>query len=214
MEIDFFGGNCFRIKTKKASIIVDDNLIKMGGKSIQTDKTAAFYTSTLLKDEVSSRKSILMIDSPGEFEVGDLTVTGVQARAHTDTSEQMSATVFQFMIDGKTVSVIGHVHPDISVEVAELIGGTDVLVIPVGGNGFTLDPTGAAKVIKKVEPSIVIPSQYDIKGLSYEVPAQSLEEFGKLPTITLEEPQESFKLGSDTGENVVHAKVVTLTAGK
>jgi L-ascorbate metabolism protein UlaG (beta-lactamase superfamily) len=210
MEIEFFGANCFRITTKKTVILVDDNLSKIGRKSVQSEKTTVFYTSKTLIDETSAIKSKLMLDSPGEYEVGDVTVIGVQARAHTDTENHESSTVFQFMKDSQTITVLGHIHPDISVAVSELIGGTDVLIVPVGGNGFTLDPTGALKVIKKVEPSVVIPSQYDIKGLNYEVPAQPLEEFGKLPTITLEDPIDSFKLESNTEENVVQTKIITL----
>ena len=54
------------------------------------------------------------------------------------------------------------------------------LVVPVGGNGFTLDSIGATSIIKKTEPSIVVPSQYDIAGMDYEVPAQQIEEFIKI----------------------------------
>jgi len=152
-----------------------------------------------------------MIDGPGEYEVGDLTITGVQARSHTDTEDQMSATIFQFMADGQSVSVLGHVHPDISIDVTEFIAGTDVLIIPVGGNGYTLDPTGAAKIIKKAEPGVIIPSQYEVKGLSYEVPAQALTEFGKLPNISLEDPQDSYKLGgSSVDDGATQSKVVVL----
>lgn len=54
------------------------------------------------------------------------------------------------MYAGQTATFTGHVHPDISDDALELISGTDVLIIPVGGNGFTLDPTGAASIIKKL----------------------------------------------------------------
>lgn len=216
MEIEFFGANSFRIKTKKAAVVVDDNLNKVGSKSIVDDKTTLFYTNQNLIDESAKNSSKLMVDSPGEFEVGDITATGKQARAHMDKEDEMTATVFKFMANGQTVTVLGHVHPNLSNDVEEFISGTDVLLIPVGGNGYTLDPIGATKIIKKAEPEIVIPSQYEIKGFSYEVPAQSLEELEKLPTTTLEEAQDSLKLGDSKSEeaSATQTRVVVLNAIK
>ena len=74
MELEFFGGNCFRIKTKQTTIVIDDNLEVMGKKSILSDKTAAFYTSSVVA-QPEKNPSYLMIDTPGEFEVGDVTVS-------------------------------------------------------------------------------------------------------------------------------------------
>ena len=210
MEIEFFGGNCFRIKSKQTSIVVDDNLSKIGKKTITNDKTAAFFTSALTKDEKVANVARLVIDGAGEFEVGDITVKGVQARAHIDEDGKHSATVFQFMFGGQTITVLGHVHPDLSDDVMELISGTDVLVVPVGGNGFTLDPVGASSVIKKVEPDVVIPSQYDIKGINYEVPAQGIEEFGKVSSLNLEDVQDSFKLVRAVDDSTAQTRVVVL----
>ena len=214
MELEFFGGNCFKLKTKNTTIVVDDNLNKIGGKSIQNDKTVGFYTSNTIYDEKAARQSRLVIRTAGEFEVGDVTVTGLQTRSHTDTEEEQSATVLQFMYGTQTVTLLGHIHPDISHEVTELISGTDVLIVPVGGNGFTLDPTGAASLIKKAEPSIVIPSQYAIEGLTYEVPAQGLEEFAKVIPVNMDDVQDSLKLVKVAEDANSQAKVVVLKVTK
>jgi len=212
VEIEFLGGNCFRIKTKNVTVIVDDNLSKIGGQSPQSDKTVAFYTSPDVRGDVKTA-SRLVIDTPGEFEVGDLTVTGVQTRAHMDEDDKRTATVYQFMLAGQTVTVLGHVHPDLAPEVTELAGGTEVLIVPVGGNGYTLDPTGAATIVKAVEPGVVIPSQYDINGLSYEMPAQPLEAFTKLLTTEELTPVDSLKLAKTGTEDLTsgQTKVVVLS---
>lgn len=210
MELEFFGGNCFRIKSKQTTITIDDNLSKLGRKSITTDKSVAFFSSAILRDEKVCEEARLVIDGAGEFEVGDITVKGIQARAHMDESDKQTATIFQFMFGGQTITVLGHVHPDLDDTAIELISGTDVLVLPVGGNGFTLDPVGASSVIKKVEPDVVVPSQYDIKGLNYEVPAQGLEEFGKVSSLNLEDVQDSLKLVRASEDSSVQTRVVVL----
>lgn len=194
MELEFFGANCFRIKTKQTMIVIDDNLSKLGKKSVTSDKAVAFFTSKATMDDKSLSSARLVVSEPGEFEVGDITVTGAQTRSHMDEEGERTATVFQFMFGGQTITILGHVHPNISGEVTELISGTDVLVVPVGGNGYTLDPIGATSLIKKVEPDLVVPSQYEIKGFNYEVPAQPLEEFAKVSSFSLEEPLDSLKL--------------------
>ena len=215
MEIEFFGANCFKIKTKNVVIVVDDNLNQLGAKSIVSDKSVLFYTNKGLVDAKSVSVSRLMIDSPGEYEVGDVTVTGMQVRAHMDSGDEMTSAVFQFRADSQTITVMGHVHPDISSEVTEFVSGTDVLIVPVGGNGYTLDPVGAAKVIKKTEPGVIIPSHYKIKGLDYEVPAQELSEFGDLATVTIGEPQDSYKLNGDIVDELsAPEKVIVLNVKK
>ena len=39
------------------------------------------------------------------------------------------------------------------------IGKVDILFLPIGG-GFTLDPRGAAEVVRQLRPSVVIPMHY------------------------------------------------------
>ncbi len=47
----------------------------------------------------------------------------------------------------------------------------DLLIVPVGGNGYTVDPVGAMKLIKAIEPKLVVPSHYADKALKYPVPS-------------------------------------------
>jgi L-ascorbate metabolism protein UlaG (beta-lactamase superfamily) len=200
MEIEYYGANCFRIKTKEANIVIDDNIATLGGKVVAKGDEVLVYTSTSLSNEKAIAASRLVLDSAGEYEVGDISVTGIQTRGHMDESGVETATVYQFIYKGTTVTVLGHVHPDLSDEVSELAGGTDVLIVPVGGNGYTLDAVGATGAIKKTEPDVVIPSQYDIAGLTYEVPGAPLEEFLKTSGLQQAEPTDSYKLDKPNAE--------------
>lgn len=209
MELEYFGANCFRIKTKQTTIVVDDNLEAIGKKSLLNEKSAAIFTNPSIV-RPTKNTSYLTIDTPGEFEVGDVTIKSLQVRSHTDEEGLETAVVFQFMHDGQTIGVVGHVHPDMSAETLELISGSDVLIVPVGGNGYTLDPIGAASVVKKTEPSIVVPSQYDVKGINYEVPAQPLEEFIKVASLPINEPIDALKLSKVTDDGTGQTRLVVL----
>ena len=210
MEIEFFGANCIRLKTKEAHIVVDDNLSTIGSKTITTDKAALFYTNKELTDASATKQARLVIDTAGEFEIGDVTVTGEQTRSHMDEEGKETATVLLFMVGNQTVTVLGHVHPELSNSVVEMLGGTDVLIIPVGGNGYTLDAVAAASIIKKAEPGVVIPTHYDAKQLKFEVPAQPLEEFIKVASLQAGEPVDSFKIGKSADTESTQTSLVVL----
>jgi len=74
----------------------------------------------------------------------------------------------------------------------------DVLVVPVGGNGYTVDPVGALKLIKAIEPKLVVPTHYDDKTLKYPVPQQTLE--GALKELGMEPKETVAKLRLKPGE--------------
>ncbi len=173
MDIEFFGANCVRLTTKKASVVVDDNLPHIGGKSITRPSDVTVSTQDVLAVAASDQ---LAIKTPGEFEVMNVSVHGIAARAHTDQPGQMTATMYKFIGDDSHILVTGHIYPELDDKQLEAIGRVDVLIIPVGGNGYTLDPLGALKIIRKIEPGVVIPTQYTVTGLNYEVPALSLED--------------------------------------
>lgn len=172
MELQYFGGNCVRLSTKKAVIVVDDNLADLGQKSITKNGDIALFTGA---HGVPAADARLVIDQPGEYEVSDISIQGIAARAHIDEPDQHRATMFKIISDDLRIAVVGHIYPELTDDQLEALGMIDVLIIPVGGSGYTLDGVGALKVIKKIEPKLVIPTHYDEKGLTYAVPQQPLE---------------------------------------
>lgn len=189
MEIKYFGGNCIKIVTRKSSIIIDDQ-VNTSGKSLSTDKDIVIHT---YPTEVES-KAVFLIDGPGEYEVSDISVSGVAAQAHTDESKTHNNTMYRIIIEGIRIAVVGHVYPDITEDQLEAIGTIDILIIPVGGNGYTLDGIGAHKVIQGIEPKIVIPTHYDDGKTKYEVPQTDLETALKTLAMEPSETVETLKL--------------------
>ncbi|MGZ6004563.1 MAG: MBL fold metallo-hydrolase [Candidatus Saccharimonadales bacterium] len=172
MEIEFYGANCFRINTKKTAIVIDDNLSELGAKSVTRPGDVVLYTSPHKELEAEPR---ILIDQPGEYEVSNISVQGIPARSHMDEDGKQTATIYKVTADDVRLAVVGHIYPELTDDELEQIGTVDILLIPVGGNGYTLDPVGALKIIKKIEPKIVVPSHYEDKKLKYEVPQQDLE---------------------------------------
>ena len=112
-----------------------------------------------------------------------------------------SATIFKLTTIDLRVAIVGHIFPDLSEEQLEAIGTVDVLIVPIGGNGYTLDSIGVLKVIKKIEPKIIIPTHYADSTISYEVPQVELSD--ALHNMSLEPSETTPKLkvkGSDLPE--------------
>lgn len=183
MEIKFYGANCVRISNKKVSVLVDDDLLSHGLKSVANDEDIAIFTL----EKGSKNPNRFLIEGPGEYEISEVSVRGIPARAHLDESGTR-ATIYSLQTQGFSIGVLGHIHPDLSDDQLEKLGLLDVLIVPVGGSGYTLDATGAANLVKKIEPKIVIPTHYTDKAVQYEVPQAEVDLF--LKELGVSEPEE------------------------
>ena len=54
-----------------------------------------------------------------------------------------------------------------------------MVILPVGGGGYTLDATGAAQLMRKLDAKIALPIHYAGTAPSYEVPQDNLNVFVK-----------------------------------
>lgn len=205
MDIQYFGGNAVTITTKKARVVVDDNMVELGKKPIARDGDIVLFTGA--HGDVPGAR--LLIGQPGEYEVAGISVYGFAARGHMDEEKVKTATLYKLMIDDTRILVTGHIYPELTEKQLEEIGVIDVMIVPVGGNGYTLDPIGALKLIKKVEPKLVIPTHYADEALNYAVPQQTLEQ--ALQTLSMEAAETVDKLklkGSDLSEGGMKLVVV------
>lgn len=195
MDLQFHGANCITLATKQARIVIDDNIVELGGKAVSKPGDITLFTGTH-GDPVGTAK--IVIDQPGEYEVSGVSIYGIVARAHIDEANQKTATMFKLVIDDLRILITGHVYPEFSDSQLEAIGMVDVMIVPVGGNGYTLDGIGALKVIKKVEPKLVIPTHFEDTSLHFPVPQQSLEE--AIKTFGLESKEVGNKLKIKHGD--------------
>ena len=191
MDIQYFGANCIRISTKKATVVIDDNLAEVGLSAITKDGDVVLRT---FGDDTAKKKPKIVIAGPGEFEVSDVSIKGVAARAHMDQEKEKTTTMYKLDIQDVRIAIVGHVFPDLHEDEVEEMGTIDVLIVPVGNSGYTLDGVGAAKVIRTLEPKLVIPTHYEDKAVKYEVPQQSLEEALKDLPFEKQEPVSKLKL--------------------
>jgi hypothetical protein len=204
MELQYYGANCLRLSAKKAQIVVDDNLAELGLKDMTKPSDISLRTSR----EFPEHKDVAFAaELPGEYEVAGVVIHGIAARSHMDEEGQQSAVIYTIEADESKVAILGHIYPELSEDQLEQIGLVDVAVVPVGGNGYTLDGVGALKVIKQIEPKVVIPTHYADPKIKYQVPQTALADAVKSLGMEVSETVGKYKIKptelSDTAKLVV-----------
>lgn len=191
MDIQFYGANCISIGNKQFRIVVDDNLADLGKKSVLKNGDIVLYTGP---HSIPKIDSPFVVNHPGEYEVSGVFIYGIAARAHMDEAGKKDATIFKIIANDVRIGVLGHVYPELTERQLEQLGSIDVLFVPVGGNGYTTDPVGALKLIKKIEPKVVIPTHFDDASLTFPVPQQTLEQAISVLSMEPKEALDKLKL--------------------
>ncbi|HEY5550016.1 MAG TPA: MBL fold metallo-hydrolase [Candidatus Saccharimonadales bacterium] len=203
MELQYFGANCLRISTKKAQIVIDDNLDKLGLKSVTKPTDISLHTQA----GIPSKTAQFTADMPGEYEISGIVIHGIATRAHINGETKKNAVVYIIAADDMRIAVLGHIYPDLSEDQLEAVGHVDIAIVPVGNNGYTMDGVGALQVIKKIEPKVVIPTHYADKSIKYEVQqvelTEALKNLGMEPAETLDKYKPNRAEWTDTAKLIV-----------
>src|ERR1700745_1175586 len=151
MEITYLGAGCVRLSGKQLSVICDpfDESYGLGKISAKADVVTHSVTEGL-----SKVGDVMVLDMPGEYEIKGAMITGVPAKRNTD-EDGTRATVFSIIIDGINVVVTGNISGNVYSKQVEPLGNVDVLVVPVGNHGLTMDAQAASEVVTQLEPSYV-----------------------------------------------------------
>jgi len=190
MEITYYGSNCIKLATKKVAVVIDDTIDK--GNAVAQKDDIVIATNKVIKRHDKGR---FVINSPGEYEVSEVSVHGIASHLHFD--EAALSTLYAIHMNGYSIAVIGHSVGKLSEAQLEALGVVDILIIPVGGHGYTLDAVAASALIKEIEPKMVIPTHYDDSVTAYEVAQAPLSEFLKvyggsdqeqIPSLKLKDP--------------------------
>lgn len=176
MEIGYKGANCVVIKDKKVLIVVDPTS-NVSVKDAENPDAVILATQERFAKSEDSAKNFV-IDMPGEYEHKNVSVRGIPMHIHTD-KDGVRGTAYRMETDDVRIAIIGHIDAPLSDDDLENLGVVDVLVIPVGGNGYTLDAKDAATIVRQISPKVVIPTHFADDKIKYEVPQDSVDVFIK-----------------------------------
>ncbi len=175
-DIEYKGGNSIIISTKKTTAVIDPKLSVVGLKDLKTKDAVEIATEA--RFSVGGEEARLTIEGPGDYEIGDFSIHGIPAIRHLDTeATEPLSTMYRIEVGDIRIALIGNIAPKLSEDQQEEIGLVDILVLPVGGGGYTLDATSAAAIVRQIDPKMVIPVHYADREVTYEVPQDTLETF-------------------------------------
>lgn len=218
MEIKYLGHSSFLIKTKTAKVVTDPydpDLVGMKFPKTEADiiTVSHHHEDHDQVDQVQlppTGSAPLIIDMPGEFEKMGVRIFGYKS-FHDDKKGEERGENILYKIEGEGISVLhcgdlGFVPDDSFID---SIGDVDILLVPTGGF-FTIDPSSASELVKKVEPSIVIPMHFNHAKLNQKNFGQltQVEEFTK--KFGIEKPVVMPKLVYKREEGEEEMKIIVL----
>ena len=92
MDMQFYGANCIVLFNKQNRVVIDDNLTSLGSKTVSKDGDICLFTG---RHASVAGKPKLLIDTPGEYEVSNVSIFGLQARAHMDEGSKKTAVIYK-----------------------------------------------------------------------------------------------------------------------
>ncbi len=169
MVITYHGGQCFKVSFGDVTLAFDP--ISKQSKLAENKFGADIALVSLRHPDFNGvaqathgGKEPFVIDSPGEYEVGDVVVRGFGVTTLYEKKERFN-TIYQVQLEGMNIVFLGALgNPEIEPKILGEFGDIDILFIPIGG-GDVLEAPQAAKLAAKLEAHVIIPMHFDAKAL-------------------------------------------------
>jgi L-ascorbate metabolism protein UlaG (beta-lactamase superfamily) len=193
VNIQYYGHSCFKMTTKPHGRATQDVVIftdpfdrSFGLRPPQGHADIVFVSHNHYDhNNVSALKNDpVVLDLPGEYSVKGINAIGIDTfHDEKGGAERGHNTVFVIETEDLKICHLGDLGADLASGQLEEIDGIDVLFIPVGGK-YTIDGKKAAELVKKIDPKIVIPMHYKVKGSSLDISDEKkfCSEMGNCPT--------------------------------
>lgn len=161
MDITWYGFSCFRITERGHTTVVTDphhpqlDLAKLG---LKADLVTISHES--MAEQVDAiRGEKYVINGAGEYEVGELFVTGIPLHVQDSESSKVRSNIAYHLEYPNNLNVLhlGLLHQQLDQSIIEQLDEVHVLLLPVGG--AVLSGDDLADLVSMIEPSYVLPMQ-------------------------------------------------------
>ena len=190
MIITWLGQACFKMQNKVGPdgvTIVTDPFDKTTGlkpPNFEADIVTVSHDHYDHNNIKTIRGNPFVINSAGEYEIKSVFIEGVESyHDEKQGNERGDNVIYRIDMDNISVTHLGDLGHVLDNKQLEKLTGTDILLIPVGGK-YTIDAKKAMEVVSQIEPRIVIPMHYRVKGLKIDVEGvdKFIKEMGVKPT--------------------------------
>jgi L-ascorbate metabolism protein UlaG (beta-lactamase superfamily) len=166
MIINWYGEGCFRVQEGEVSFMTDpfDASIGLASPRIKADmvlKTLTAFPRAFGKNDKDSKFEFI-IDGAGEYNIKEIDIVGLPI--FKESASTFLKTIYIVKTPTANLCFLGHLSSFPDANILEHLEIVDVLFVPAGGEPF-LGQKEAVKLIKHLEPKIVIPMFFKVPGL-------------------------------------------------
>ncbi|MEK7629936.1 MAG: MBL fold metallo-hydrolase [Patescibacteria group bacterium] len=155
MVITYQGENYFKFQAGSLTVLLDPT-------NQRSFKGAQVVLSTLKPALVATEEidgEPIFIDHQGEYEIKGIEIRGFSAQNDGKTEK----TIYLLKFDEIKIAVLGHLSKELDEKTITHLENAHIVIAPAGGKPYINTET-VAKIIKEINPSIIIPSLFkDIK---------------------------------------------------
>ncbi len=168
MTISWKGFNYFKLQDSNRTIVLNPYSLDKSTKFSKFKSDIILFSNPSQVKKVKFNKEAFTIFSAGEYETNNIFIYGREINKNI---------VYLIIYDGVKIAFLGEFNnQELEDKDLELIEGADVLILPVGGGDLTT-PKEANKIVRQVEPRIVIPSCHSAG--SFKLKAENINNFVK-----------------------------------
>ncbi len=147
MIITYQGDDYFKLQSGQLTVLIDPvNQRSFKGATVVLNTVRPAKTQP-------SEEGGFWIDHQGEYEVQGIHIAGASLEEKTEGEK----TAYRIIFDEVAFGILGYCAKEPGSRVQELLQECDVLLLPGSGKPF-IPIEAAAKLIRQLEPSVVIPS--------------------------------------------------------
>lgn len=193
MQITWLGQACFKLQTDKTIIVIDPYDPRVGFKLSRLTADLVLVTHDHFDhNNISAVKGVegnkpFIINGPGEYEAKNIFVYGIPSfHDNSEGKDRGTNTIYRVEVEGMSLLHLGDLGHLLNNGQLEQLKSVDILMIPVGGT-YTINAKEASQIISQIEPRMVIPMHYKIKGLKVNLDPldKFCKEIGVCPTETI-----------------------------
>ena len=167
VDITWLGHACIRLRARQTAVVMDP-----------CDKASGFDMGRPTADVVTVsnpdphhsnvrgvRGQPLTFDGPGEYGIKGVQITGIATYLEPPAADAPAERNTAFLVEAEELQLahLGGLRAPLTAEQSEQLSNIDILVLPVGGDG-AFDAAEAARTVRALEPTIVIPVHYPVQG--------------------------------------------------
>ncbi len=207
MDLTWLGYAATRMRTRTAAVVMDPYDKSVGGTMGRPDA----HLITISHDDPLRNGTTgvapadgdpMVLTGPGEYEIRGVQVESVRGRLRGEGDPAaLASTLWLFEAEQLRVAHLGGLGTPLTSPQIDLVSRADIVIVPIALED-TLSPEDAARAVRAVEPSIVIPVGYDP---SDDAP---LKAFVRALGGTPEEPVSRFTINSRSFDDMARRIVL------